>query len=376
MKIKLPQNKQGKTTFFAPPIPFVREEIKQASKVNAITLKLKVTPTNNDSSTYELTVPFFSDGTGQAALDVRANLLKIFTGQNITTGPDQCRIVRAILKGDALNAFNQKMTDLGSETTNNCATALKEVVTNALPKKALLKQKRAMRKHFRFQAGMTIKGYVARFIELNDLLAQFPDNFSDEQKINNEELLDIMMSGLPKVYQDKLTMEGFDPYGDNVDIATFRTICERVEETQGNNWQQHAPQPAKKPKHQQEHNNKRKKYCENHGHCAHSTTECRDLPQEDKDKNKENKKARYQNKTWTRQDVQKKSHQDVKAFSPMDMNAFIEQRIEQRVAQTVQEAVSKIQQQSYKGFAPKNQEELDNFNFDKLNVSSDEEIET
>ena len=372
MNIKLPQNKQGKVAFLAPPIPFVREEIKQASKLNSITLKLRVSPTDDDSSTYELTVPYFSDGTGQAALDVRANLNKIFTGQNITTGPDQCRMVRAILKGDALNAFNQKMTELGTENVNNCSIAIKEVVTNALPKKALLKQKRAMRKHFRFQAGMTIKGYVARFVELNDLLAQFPENFNNDQKLKKEELLDIMMSGLPRVYQDKLTMEGFDPYGDNVDIATFCTICERVEETQGNNWQQQASQPAKKPKHQQEHSNKRKKYCEKHGHCAHSTAECRDLSQDDKDKHKENKKPRFQNKTWNRQASQTKSQADMKAFSSMDMNAFIQQSI----AQGIQEAVSKMQQQPSNGFAPKNQEELDNFNFDKLNVSSDDEIDT
>ena len=357
-----------------PPIPFIREEEKQASKFNSIAMKLRVNPTDQNSPTYEITVPFFSHGTPQEALDARANLLKIFRGQNITLGTNQCSTVRDVLKGDALNAFNKEIGTLGSETVNNCSAALKVMVTNAFPTKALLRQKKAMRRHFRFTADMTIKGYIARFIELNDLLEQFPANFDASQKLNNSELLDVMVSGLPRACQDKLAMEGFDPMDDEAAVDDLRSICERVEETQGRNWQQRQ-QPTKKQKPHQDQTKKRKKYCEKHGHCAHSTNECRDLAQGDKGVNhQQNKKPRYQNKTWNRQPFQDKSQGEKKAFASRDMNTFIQQTIEKGIPEALQEALGKIQQNPSQSF-PKNQEEMDNFNFDKLNVSSDSDAD-
>ena len=58
------------------------------------------------STTYELTVSYFKMGTEEELLLFLQNVQKIFSGQNVTNGPNRYAIVRRLLQGDALAAFN------------------------------------------------------------------------------------------------------------------------------------------------------------------------------------------------------------------------------------------------------------------------------
>ena len=54
-------------------------------------------------------------------------------------------IVRRILKGDALVAFNRFATDHGAETGAHMKQSLNDLIEHILPKRALTYQKRDMR---------------------------------------------------------------------------------------------------------------------------------------------------------------------------------------------------------------------------------------
>ena len=72
-----------------PAIPFDRPEIKDYAKNEVLSLKLRSNPMDNESQTYELTVPFFHSGTAEEWLTTKRAIKKIVTGQNITAGPAQ-----------------------------------------------------------------------------------------------------------------------------------------------------------------------------------------------------------------------------------------------------------------------------------------------
>ena len=89
----------------APPISLMRPEIRELEKGEYQTYKLRNTPNDPDSPTYELAVPYFSSGCVEDWLKFRKNLTKVPTGQNVTTGPAQYSVARRLLDGDALAAF-------------------------------------------------------------------------------------------------------------------------------------------------------------------------------------------------------------------------------------------------------------------------------
>ena len=102
----------------APPISLMRPEIRELEKGEYQTYKLRNTPTDPDSPTYALAVPYFSSGCVEEWLKFRRNLTKVLTGQNVTTGPAQYSVARRLLDGDALAAFENSTTvDGHTETT-------------------------------------------------------------------------------------------------------------------------------------------------------------------------------------------------------------------------------------------------------------------
>jgi hypothetical protein len=67
------------------------------SKSEHKTLKLRTAPNNVWSPTHELMLVFFSTGTPEIWLQFLKSVEKVFQGQNLTTGPDSCRLLRRVL---------------------------------------------------------------------------------------------------------------------------------------------------------------------------------------------------------------------------------------------------------------------------------------
>ena len=74
---------------------------------------------------------------------------QVFVGQNVTDGPGKYAIIRRLLLGDALSAFNLAAAAAGNETLGHFKTAVRGLVTHVFPARALVIQKQYMRRYLR-----------------------------------------------------------------------------------------------------------------------------------------------------------------------------------------------------------------------------------
>ena len=93
---------------------------------------------------YELSIPFFSAGTPEEWLKFQKNLQAIFVGQDVTTGPTQYAMAKALLKGDALSVFEASTIARGTITVTNFKLCLSDITGHVFPAKAAQTQKRYM----------------------------------------------------------------------------------------------------------------------------------------------------------------------------------------------------------------------------------------
>ena len=166
----------------------------------------------------------------QAVIDFSDKVLAVFLGQNLTTGPQKVAFMRTVLKGDALSHFSQYFLTAESENNDTFEASICSLITHIFPLRALRIQKRYMRWYMRNPRDMKMRTYCNRVIELNNYLARFPSNFNDAQKIDEEELVDILEFGTPNKWQYKMVCMGFDSAtSTSQELVEF---CERLEFTE------------------------------------------------------------------------------------------------------------------------------------------------
>ena len=175
-----------------PVIPLERPERNSSPKkgTGPRTFKLHSQPENENSQTYELTVPHFRTGTPEEWLLCKRNINTVITGQNITTGPESYAMARRILDGDALTAFELATTTRGNQSVANFRACLNDVTQHIFPRRALVLQKRWMRYYLRKDEDMSVREYVGRVVEMNNLLEQFLP-FHNNQKLPDEEIKEV-----------------------------------------------------------------------------------------------------------------------------------------------------------------------------------------
>ena len=105
--------------FVDAPIPMERPKNPTLIKGQYETMKLRTTPTEATSPTYEITLNYFSSGTPEEWLMFKKNLDKVILGQNLTTGTAKYALVRRVLTGDALATFNAVADQHGNVTNEN-----------------------------------------------------------------------------------------------------------------------------------------------------------------------------------------------------------------------------------------------------------------
>ena len=298
--IPTPKTTRGQTTkrLISAAVGLQRPAHKELSKDKYLTFKLRSNPTDESSTMYELTVPFFSSGTPEELLDFIKNVEKVFVGQNMTAGPARYSLLRRVLQGDALAAFNRAATATGNETNDHLKTCLTELKKHIFPRKALNNQKRYMRRFLRKPREMKIREFMTRLNEINELLTLFPPvrDGQEAEKLPDDKLMDIAEFAVPATWQKTMIMHGFDPISHS--SAEFVEFCERIEFSEGDNKQETKSQAdskngnnggtsrAKTPaggnnNNNNNNNNNRNrkrgnadKYCEFHGTTGHNTGEC------------------------------------------------------------------------------------------------------
>jgi hypothetical protein len=129
-------------------------------------------------------------------------------------------MARMLLQGDALREFNTKATASGDETLDNFQEVIKEVTKHVFPRKALVKQKRYLRRHLRKPRDLSIRQYVTTIVDMNEDFILFPDGVAGS-KMPDDEIADIVESSCPNTWQRQMLIQGFD--------VTDHTLSELVD---------------------------------------------------------------------------------------------------------------------------------------------------
>ena len=313
------------------------------TKNNSITFKLRVAPTQANSATYELTVPILDGSEGvRPAVIFRKVISTVFNGMNADNAAKKDGMVKRILKGNALQAYEgalrkhvlerwAQLKELAKHTSadngedeaaqklamdavqkpdineDGVQKGIDAVVIYMCPYKALPRIKRWLRRKCRKEVGMTIREFYTHLQRVNsDELPQLPPDFSESQSLGSDEIIDIILFAIPNSWKKELDRQGKDP--DELGEVELIRLLEQYEASES-----YEPVPKKKTdssktkgastKKAKTTSTKKDKYCEKHGwNSTHKTSECKVL---------KNQKTPYKNKTWKKNDADR-SKQELK----------------------------------------------------------------
>jgi hypothetical protein len=292
---------------------------------------------------------------------------KVFIGQNVTNGPGRYAVIRRLLIGDALTAFNAAANSTGTETIEHFKIAVQGLVSHVFPNRALVLQKQYMRRYLRKPIGMKIRNFMSRLVEINEYLKLFPP-YGENQKLPMDEVLEIAEFASPSKWRKAMNMHGFE--------ATLHTpsefveFCERLEFSESGEAQDHHKAQRNSGTDRKgsktdgisrakssERGTKRQKddkFCILHNTYGHTLDECKVMRDQAKRMRASYEaKGNYKNPSWNRKD-----HENKKKKSE-ELNAI--------VAEAVSKALS----------AQKKEQEEEVNNLDallKLNLEEDETL--
>jgi 5-formyltetrahydrofolate cyclo-ligase len=209
--------------------------------------------------------------------------------------------------------------------------ALRATVKLVSPYKALEKQKRFMRRKMRKPADMKTRMYVNYLYRINfDELPHLPPFAGVVQSLSQDELMDIILFGIPKSWITEMDKQDFDPFSKT--IAQVVDFCERMESAENFTpvamRKQSTGSPAKKTKYHKSQgktsNGSGDKWCEYHESNTHNTSECTVLNKlkASKNNNSSDKKPAAK-KDW------KSKSNDAKKFTKKELNAIVKKKVKQ-----------------------------------------------
>eukprot|EP00957_Ditylum_brightwellii_P069307 5261617-Ditylum_brightwellii.AAC.1 len=114
-------------------INFTRPTPRQLKCGHFHTYQLCTTPADATSPTYELSMPFFEEGTPEEWIKFRCRLQAVLKNQNVTQGPPSYAVAKTLLKGYALTVFEQAEITHGNQTVINFKLCLDDVAKHVFP---------------------------------------------------------------------------------------------------------------------------------------------------------------------------------------------------------------------------------------------------
>ena len=354
---------------FTPPnklqaiLPLVPEEVNDddVDSNRKASFKLRTVPTDADSPKYAFSIHIL-DGTDSVrrVLEWRTRVDKIFRGLNITDDTAKHNLIQELCCNAPLTAYKAgvaeaianrhahemvtvkrsfRARDVGAGETPEAYEAarqaavdavpipalintdvlqgLADLIRNCCPYKALEKQKRFMRRQMRKPADMKIRTYVNHLMRINiEEIPALPP-FKDNQQLSPDELIDIVVYGLPKSWINKMDEHNFDPMENDIqELVNFGERLESAEEF--DNSKDKKPSAEKKSKkYKSARNNSDKssgKWCHYHETSTHDTSECETLKRLKKGGG--DSKPKSKNLTW------KRKSDDAKSFTKKELSAI------------------------------------------------------
>ena len=144
MKVSITSEK--KSSRYAPVIGLHRLVRQTEDKSASTEYKCYKDPSNTKSAQFAVVIHHFDNEGPETLLDFLKRLKSIERGQGVTNGPDKYALVRQVLKGVALTAFENDATEHGNETVENYKKCIQAVKVAIFPPKAATRQRRAIAK--------------------------------------------------------------------------------------------------------------------------------------------------------------------------------------------------------------------------------------
>ena len=210
-------------------LPFVPVKIKY-QKHELVSFKLRLDPDNNDSTTFEKSIPIIKgDEEVREVVNFRRNLVKVWTGMNATNATQKHALVLRIVTDTAEAAYLHGLDKMRSgrhiilkqqaydaaiaagQTAAQAATArdavarpdmsvddihggINYMTEQLVPKRSLAIIKRWLRRKCRKTMDMTIRSFYTHLHRINDdEIPELPPNYDITQSLTQDELLDIIL---------------------------------------------------------------------------------------------------------------------------------------------------------------------------------------
>ena len=346
MKLSLPKQNTTMTTK-EPLLPLAPKAlIEELDKSNSVLYECCTTPNDANSVKYKLSVHILMGGEDICTiLTWLDNVLRVLEGMNITTIGPKCTMVETMMQGTPLTLF-QSHIRTQAEARYNAALAaaadnagraqvqgrgvdhyrhndhfvpaLQHMFTNLIPTQALPRIKRYLRRECCKPADMKVRTYFQHLIRI--CVSELPEipPFAQNQSLATDEIIDIIIYGVPKTWIREMDRQGFDPWTHTPqEVVTFLEQIETAEDFEGKQFdskektaKKTAKNGNKKAKGSKESSGQ--KYCKVHGQCNHTTEDCRSL------KNGDGKTTpkKFGNKTWSKKanDASKETKKELAAF--------------------------------------------------------------
>ena len=338
----------------------------ELTKHNSVGFELRSVPAEANSAKYKVVARIL---TGNESLSVIIKWykmrLKVINGLNLNTYGPQVAIIQQMLSGTVLATFNTALNDAKVNARTVAAraayeaepdAALKQAAYDAIiaqaltdhedvgqikgavqfalrelvPKKAVQRIKRWLRRECRKPADMKVRTFVQNIWRINTEEIPYTPPYNSPP-LPEDEMIDILLFGTPKFWQKEMDRQGFDPMTKTLlQVVEFMENIETAEDFDG------TPVPKKKDAKKSSSSNKAsliaasEKYCMLHGKGNHSTEECQKLKAEAKrlksgSSSGGSQNKNYGSKTW------KRSASDDKAKTKKELNAIVKKAIKEGV---------------------------------------------
>eukprot|EP00957_Ditylum_brightwellii_P048612 3688864-Ditylum_brightwellii.AAC.1 len=159
--------------------------------------KLHTNPKDEKSVVYNLVVPYYEVGTPEEWLQFMDVITQVIKGQDIQDGGAAYSLVKSLLRGDALQVFENEDASQDVKDGPNFTKCLYAVTEHVFPKKAYKTQKKYIL-NIRKPLAYGLREWISRMIKLNDYLEKFPvPNRVTAEKISREEFVDLLEDRSP-----------------------------------------------------------------------------------------------------------------------------------------------------------------------------------
>ena len=305
----LDEQQKMKAVLLKPSLPLEESDPIDVDKTSTISFSLKVRPQGNNDHTYKKILRLFSQGTPFDWLLTLRDVREVWTQNSVNGAQDRAGVVRAVLRDDAWNQFQTAVDSEvaavadGVLTVAMVETGLQAVSASIFPHRALEIQKLWMRRHMKKPLHMSYRTLQAKVLQINSFLPAFPGGTAAD-RFSATELLGILEYALPPHWRSKFDLDGYVPT--EHDRARLLRECEALERNEPGDMAKRVPRKKRKKEKKTPKTNDSptgQKYCSEHGHGNHSSSECWSLhPEKKPDKFKNGSKKAKKNGNETNQE--------------------------------------------------------------------------